>query len=328
MSVVTTEGDGLHEGILGAVNFTESKAFDAALKRAVKMGMTEDEAKDLLTGKVQKSEGFAHIFKANPYHDELGRFSTADRSSFVSTGPKFSKTLAKLRSKMKVSEGTIARAKFWDYTEGDNQYGMYGKADDLIKGTQEQWDSLTSEEKISILGYTGKSGEKYDAWYYGDINPMVGNAATKGKKLSKEQLKIVDVLDSALNKGSLPEDMYLCKAIDISHSGLKGFDKDSDLMHLMNLIGHTIEDGAYSSTSASMDVAQGFQRTERIMLRLEAPKGTKGMWVGGSDERTAFKTEMEFVLPRGTSYLVTGVFQHTDRWGKSYPVVTAQVRTP
>lgn len=36
---------------------------------------------------------FAHILKANPYHDEKGRFSTEDKAKFVSTGPAFSKAL-------------------------------------------------------------------------------------------------------------------------------------------------------------------------------------------------------------------------------------------
>lgn len=41
--------------------------------------------------------GFSHIFKANPYHDELGRFSSEDRAKFVSVGAAFSTTLVNAR---------------------------------------------------------------------------------------------------------------------------------------------------------------------------------------------------------------------------------------
>lgn len=40
---------------------------------------------------------FAQILKANPYHDERGRFTTADDAKFVSVGGKFSTSQAKAR---------------------------------------------------------------------------------------------------------------------------------------------------------------------------------------------------------------------------------------
>ena len=35
---------------------------------------------------------YAKILKANPYHDELGRFTSKDKAAFTSTGEKFSGT--------------------------------------------------------------------------------------------------------------------------------------------------------------------------------------------------------------------------------------------
>lgn len=175
---------------------------------------------------------------------------------------------------------------------------------------------------------TGKQGDKYDAWYYGDINPMVGSRRGNLDSLSKREQDTVAMLDSAIAKGALPEDMRLYKAIDLSHSGFKGFGIHSDETDLLNMLGHVVVDHAYSSTSASMTVAQGFQRDNRVLLRLDAPKGSKGVWVGGSKDRGAYENEHEFILPRGCSYIINGVTKGQDAWGREVVFLTAQLKTP
>lgn len=54
---------------------------------------------------------FAKILKANPYHDETGRFSSEGKASFVSTGGVFDKQRAK-STKVKMVEGTNELASF------------------------------------------------------------------------------------------------------------------------------------------------------------------------------------------------------------------------
>lgn len=157
---------------------------------------------------------------------------------------------------------------------------------------------------------------------------MVGSQRGDLSKLNAKNKEIVATLDAAIDKGSLPEDMRLYKAIDLSHSGFKGFGESSDEMDLMNMMGHVVKDHAYSSTSASMKVAQGFQRDNRVLLQLDAPKGSKGVWVGGSSERTAFEKEHEFILPRECSYIITGVKKIKDDWGRDVVFLTGQLKTP
>jgi hypothetical protein len=41
----------IHEAILSAVNFTDTPAYSDAIKRLVNLGLTETEAKELLTAK-------------------------------------------------------------------------------------------------------------------------------------------------------------------------------------------------------------------------------------------------------------------------------------
>lgn len=58
--------------------------------------------------KVEKDGGhmeFAKILKANPYHDELGRFSTQDKAKFVSVGGVFDKQRAKVSTKPRSAGG-------------------------------------------------------------------------------------------------------------------------------------------------------------------------------------------------------------------------------
>lgn len=53
---------------------------------------------------------FAKILKANPYHDETGRFSTQDKAKFVSTSGVFASRLGKLRGAGGGARKTYTRA--------------------------------------------------------------------------------------------------------------------------------------------------------------------------------------------------------------------------
>jgi hypothetical protein len=80
--------------------------------------------------------------------------------------------------------------------------------------------------------------------------------------------------------------------------------------------------------SSSDRVAYGFSESDRIMLQLEAPKGTKGMWVGGNStgvRRTNYEDEYEFVAPRNSKYHVTGVNSFKDSTGKQVHTVVATI---
>lgn len=50
-------------------------------------------------GLLKKQDGFLSVFKANPYHDERGRFSDSDKAKFVSIGGVFDKQRAKASAK-------------------------------------------------------------------------------------------------------------------------------------------------------------------------------------------------------------------------------------
>lgn len=82
---------------------------------------------------------FAKILKANPYHDEKGRFSSRDRASFMSIGAKFAGSARKAKEReeriAKISsdyEGLSLR-----FTSMDDGEGEYSKA--TIRRLSEAW---------------------------------------------------------------------------------------------------------------------------------------------------------------------------------------------
>lgn len=52
----------------------------------VELDEAEDEGQEESEEPVHKSEGFAHLFKANPYQDALGRFTSKDKNVSGASG--------------------------------------------------------------------------------------------------------------------------------------------------------------------------------------------------------------------------------------------------
>jgi hypothetical protein len=109
-------------------------------------------------------------------------------------------------------------------------------------------------------------------------------------------------LDKAIERSRIDHDVTLFRGWT-----QKGLAANPDA-----LVGATIRDPAYFSTSTSKEVARKFHGSlDGVFLRLKAPKGTRGLHVhdvatghskygaGGSDP------EHEVLLGRGTSYRIT-----------------------
>lgn len=73
---------------------------------------------------------------------------------------------------------------------------------------------------------------------------------------------------------------------------------------LNDLVGSRFRDEGIVSTSFNPDVAATFGGNQRIVLEIEAPKGTTGLAVG---ELSSEYMESEFLLPPGTAFEVVGV---------------------
>jgi hypothetical protein len=242
---------------------------------------------------------YAKVLKFNPYHDAGGRFSDHEGHTFMSTGPKFSGTIARLKSQM-TSNAKEATAKVFPYVQID-KYDQKAHAESWIEKTKNQYKSLDQEEQDAILAYTGSSSNS--------LNSITGKAAGGSlDHLSDGPRNAIKNLDSALNKMSSPEDLTLFRAGTISRMGdaFKSITQNSSEADLQKLVGQTFKEHSYASTTSSLRAADNFMSSGRVMFEIEAPKGTKGAWVGGSD-RGQHPYEHEFVMPRGNSYAVVGI---------------------
>ena len=121
---------------------------------------------------------FAKILKANPYHDEKGRFSTQDKANFVSVGGVFDRQRERAASRGK------AKADFKDRL-GDEEFANEHK---------KKLDALTESERAALYAYTGKA--------YEDIN----NHLRTGGKISDPLKTTIAEIDSAMSKASLGRD--------------------------------------------------------------------------------------------------------------------------
>ena len=91
--------------------------------------------------------GFGVVFKYNPYHDELGRFSTHDGHTFMSTGEKFKSTITKLKKQLAESKAAAGKVV---YRASTTKEDVEQHSADLVDATKDQYDALTDAEKKVI----------------------------------------------------------------------------------------------------------------------------------------------------------------------------------
>lgn len=148
--------------------------------------------------------------------------------------------------------------------------------------------SLEYHEDMAVKAYTGST--------YKALN----DGFRKKGGVSSQYKKTADNLDSALSKGSTPEDRLLFRGSYMTDAQVK-----------MG-VGSTITDKGYGSTSTDRNVAQGFVKTHSsthgkvtpTIFRIQAKKGTPG---GLAHTTSSHKKEKEFILPRGAQYKILGM---------------------
>lgn len=174
--------------------------------------------------------------------------------------------------------------------------GIYGATN------TEQWENnLTNAELQAISSYTGSG--------YSDLNDNL----RKGKNLDAYDQKIMDGLDSAIAKAELKEPIVLYRG---STNDLVGYSSISDIQQ--NVVGHTVKDLGFMSTSVSKS---GSFKHKPMLYRITVPAGKgRGAYI---NKQSGYKNiEYEFLLKRGTNFMVTGVSKSKS---SGQPVVYLQV---
>lgn len=282
---------------------------------------------------------YARILKANPYHDERGRFATQDKAKFVSTGPKFTKSVERAKKQMAAAEKAHAKAEY--LTPEQNKEALRDFDRKMVAATQESWASLSNEHYAVVRDYTaGSSLDMNMSISDHDASGMV-DRGIGANSIAHVRAKCVK-LDEVMNRSELPENVVLFRAMNVNR--LAGFDKDkfgasSTKEQLGALVGTTFVDAGYGSASTDVTVAASFADSGRPIFSVKAPKGTKGVWVGSDHlnsietnkadaRRTATADEHEFTFSRNMAYKVTGVGELRDRVGRTRIVVHAELINP
>ena len=149
---------------------------------------------------------------------------------------------------------------------------------------------LTADERGAINLYSGSS--------YGSINNPLRDRVAHSYEHAKEAAKRID---KAMKRGgATPEDLTLFRGVNSGHPISAIANKG------LLRAGDEFTDWAYSSSSLSETVAQGFAGYGEggVVMDLTVPKGTKGVWMGyrpGGSALSGIASEKEFLLPRGTT---------------------------
>lgn len=156
---------------------------------------------------------------------------------------------------------------------------------DHHKDMDKDWrKGLTADEHQAVRIYTGES--------FGPMNNSLRDPKTAK---TSEKSDLVKKVDGALAKSSLKQDTIVYRGVgDLSKLGIKG-----DPAHA---IGQVIKDKGYTSTSLNPKVAEKYDGA--AVLRIKAPKGSKGASMGGVSR---YPKEHEVLFARGSGVKITGV---------------------
>jgi hypothetical protein len=118
------------------------------------------------------------VFKFNPYHGKHGRFASRNEASFISTGPKFQKTIARLRE-----------AKPWKPINGDARFSGDGVAAHKFSLANAKYlKSLPEEIQKGITEYTQTSYRQINEYLRGQRETLL----PANKKSMEAMLKVTD----------------------------------------------------------------------------------------------------------------------------------------
>lgn len=157
--------------------------------------------------------------------------------------------------------------------------------------------SLSNTEQNAIFEYTTSR--------YQQIN---GNLRD-GKKISKNDQKIIESLDSAANKSTIPKGTELYRGTTAEALGIHKDIQNMTANDVKQLIGQTIQDKAYTSTSRNKESAKNFagrgsKVNGNVNLVITTKSNTKGIDVKNNSNFGG--KEQEVILPRNAKLTITG----------------------
>jgi hypothetical protein len=196
-------------------------------------------------------------------------------------------------------------------------FGDFVKGSGGYKETRDYSDAFAEISKAradrrAIGVYLGTNGL--------DINKSL--RGDSGIELSEAQRETIDSLDSSLEENiiNVPFDTFRGVSTRSLFGDLEGEELEAAMK---DLVGTTLSDGGFMSTSLSAHHAAGFAGRAKVgetakdrppvVMRIKVPSGSSGIFIGPG--MTPLQ-EQEVILPRNTNLKVTGVTLVNDVGGK------------
>lgn len=242
--------------------------------------------------------GFSHVFKRNPYHDALGRFSDKAGARFVSLWARTMPSLTDVPAQNKREYKDI-----FDKPLRDG--ALMREFDSMHEAHKDYLDNIPQNQLDAVRAYTGS--------FYEQINDHLRGIRQFDDKIVERVKETSTLIDKALDGREVGVDLMGYRGIGGDHgqSLIQSFEDGT-------LIGTTLQDPGYVSSSVSKQVAKDW--SSEVNLHMKIRKEQKGLYVGSkpgdeseeAEKYTKYPTEHEIVLPRDIPMIVTGAYKDKD----------------
>lgn len=241
------------------------------------------------------------LAKFNPFHDAKGKFADHNGSASFSPGKTGTKLQPKPGTTIHHQGGGKSTAIDPDEKVNDpptkeepkeRSYRQFKGSEDFVKAelTAEkdaQWDklSLNKKEIDSVHTYTTNA--------FGEINKHLRS----NESTTKENKDHIENLKSVMEKSTLSEGMQLFRGS--TTEALQGMFGTSDPKELKSLVGKTVHDKAFVSTTVNEKTLSG-----NVTFKIKAAAGSKGLIIDGESK---FPNENEILLPAGSKFKIASI---------------------
>lgn len=157
----------------------------------------------------------------------------------------------------------------------------------MQKDWEGHWDSLSTKQRDAVDEYSGGG--------YADMNNILRNPPDNPDEIDQEYIDQAALVQSAMAPAP-----RATKAFRGMYANGLGISKNPSLEEIQGLIGHTLVNDAFTSTS--VDRKASFNGNVR--LEIEVPKGTPSIYLGTNSQ---FPKESELLLAAGAKMKIVGV---------------------
>lgn len=172
-----------------------------------------------------------------------------------------------------------------------NEWSQNYQVEKISKEFSKQLEKLTTEEKNTVTKYTGFGAERI-------------NGAIMGKrKLNDSIKKEIRLLDSALSKGIVPEDIIVIRKTIPENMNLFQKDEKITLEKMQSIVGRKPINPNFTSTAMKEFDYKG----RNVVITLKVPKGYKGALYIQNIAISKYKNQYEVLFHRNMQYIINSV---------------------